>query len=250
MKKLELFAQNNKDQIIIAILLGLWISIFLILIGPFDAATVSMKNRLTMMPFYGLIFSICYISSFPIQDRLKNKWPKDYLKGEVLLSLYIFILALLLTFTYYKSDIIQGEYAFDKFLFQIYLPIITLVLTILIAIRWTLIKSKSIKDKFVTLGTGKYSKIKIKLSDLVFAKASDNYVEIHFLDKNEIKVKLIRCSLKHLKEKAPELIQTHRSFLINQRHVISLDSKNSLQLTKANIPISDTYRQNISKIFT
>ena len=105
-----------------------------------------------------------------------------------------------------------------------------------------MVKSTKNQENFKILGKGKFNQIKLKFSDLIYVKGADNYVEVHYLENQSLKQKLIRCTIKEIKKEVPELIQTHRSYLMNPTHFISWKNRNNISLTMVQITVSETYR--------
>ncbi|MEO1654426.1 MAG: LytTR family DNA-binding domain-containing protein, partial [Bacteroidota bacterium] len=93
----------------------------------------------------------------------------------------------------------------------------------------------------------KYESIHLYFSNLIYIKSADNYVEVYYLENDQLKKKLIRHNLKHIKVDFPQLIQTHRSYLINPAHFIAWDSRHCISLTQSKVPVSDTYREVVLK---
>jgi len=66
-----------KLHLIIAIMISVWLIIFLVLIAPFDAGDLSFMIRLQILPPYGLISLISYLAIIPLQDfvfKKSKKW--------------------------------------------------------------------------------------------------------------------------------------------------------------------------------
>jgi DNA-binding LytR/AlgR family response regulator len=90
--------------------------------------------------------------------------------------------------------------------------------------------------------------LKIKNSDLVCVSNSQNYVEIFYIENEELKTKLIRSSLKKVDADFDFLTRVHRSHLINPSHFISWKNQNTISLTQIEIPISKNYKENITSL--
>ena len=108
----------------------------------------------------------------------------------------------------------------------------------------------------ITITTNDRKNIKFNLSHLLFLSSDDNYVEIHFLDKDVRKKLIVRSSLKHLKEQLINPIspiqQCHRQYLINIKMfsiVYSSSRSLKLQLKKFDdiIPVSAPYVKSIKR---
>ncbi|MGB0524797.1 MAG: LytR/AlgR family response regulator transcription factor [Flammeovirgaceae bacterium] len=98
-------------------------------------------------------------------------------------------------------------------------------------------------------------KIQLKLSDILYLESSDNYVEIHYLNNEQICTYLLRNSLKNLSaalEKLP-IVRCHRSFMVNQLNIVAQHKKGKGLLLELRaypnkkIPVSHRYTSEISK---
>ena len=198
---------------------------------------------------YGVFFMLAYFAVIPIQNYLYQRHKTWNLQLEIGTVLLVFFICFLPTFLYYKSALIVGTYSFSKFLFQIYLPTIIILTPILIFLRGYFLKfvlRKEIQPKKVKfVGTNKLDTLQILLDDLIFIKGADNYIEIHYKDIERIEKKMIRLTLKKAHAYAPDLIKTHRSYLINPSHFITWQEKNIISITAAQVPVSDTYREKL-----
>ena len=91
--------------------------------------------------------------------------------------------------------------------------------------------------------------LNIDFDDLLYIKAMENYVQIVFNQKEEVCKEMIRSTLKSIINSSPQqdLIQCHRSYLVNLSNVVSF-SGNAQGLTlymntenKDEIPVSRKY---------
>ena len=88
--------------------------------------------------------------------------------------------------------------------------------------------------------------IKLNTSEILFAKAAGNYLEINTL----LKTYLIREKISEFEKKLPdqlEFMRIHRSYLIR---IDKVDVKNHkfVQINNQKIPVSNTYKMNLNKI--
>ena len=92
---------------------------------------------------------------------------------------------------------------------------------------------------------------------IIFIKSDDNYVQIHYLDKNKTKKFILRSSMRALDEDLSKhgLIRCHRSYFINPAY-IRIVHRDSAGLIVADlnqdgyesIPISRNYQDAITKL--
>jgi len=118
--------------------------------------------------------------------------------------------------------------------------------------------SRSILDiKQLFLFTGKYKKdeIALRLDQILFFEAQDNYVAIYHLEDNKLKKHLLRSTLFHVESiiTSKVIIRCHRSFIVNLSNVESFKKKkNKLQLKVKNfkdcIFVSKKYEEGVIKL--
>lgn len=243
------FVTPIKFHLLIGILLGLWVYLFLVFIGPFDVFPLKLVWRATIMIGYGLIFSFSYFAIIPLQNWLNKRLKKWDIILELSVVLFVFFINFLPTYFYYTSDWVQGEYSFLSFLSQIYLPTSFILIPLLLMSRWIVFKlTNNIKvstNKIDIVGKNKLDKLNILFADLICIKSSNNYIEIYYQKNGQLQKKLLRLTLKEIQIQIPDLIKTHRSFLINRTHFIEWKNKKSIILTHLEVPVSDKYKNQV-----
>ena len=97
-------------------------------------------------------------------------------------------------------------------------------------------------------GEGARDRISISVSDFIYARAQDNYIELYYLKNGHPSKFLIRYSLSRLCDTLEYdfLVRCHRSYLVNLYNVHSIKGGlNDLSITMsfldAEIPVSKTY---------
>lgn len=91
-----------------------------------------------------------------------------------------------------------------------------------------------------------YRFVKFKLSEVLFAEADNNYVNIH----TQTQKFVLRLSLSDLLERLqfPRLIRIHRSFAVNLDEISSFDEQ-LIRIGQQEIPIGRNYRQDFMDQF-
>ncbi|PBQ33599.1 hypothetical protein CNR22_18060 [Sphingobacteriaceae bacterium] len=97
--------------------------------------------------------------------------------------------------------------------------------------------------------------LELRLQDLIFIQSSDNYVEVHYTDKNQSRKKLLRTSLKAVAsdlEKHKELFRCHKSYLVNVARVKHVSGnaqgyKLHLSGTDLLLPVSRQYNAELKE---
>lgn len=125
-----------RRHLLIGLIGGVWITLFLIFVGPFDTATLTLEWRAKVMAGYGLIFFISYALGFLIYGRIYTKIKEKQILPEILTYTLIFTLILVESFLYYTSETINGDYNFYEFLTRIYLPTLLIFIPLLLLARW------------------------------------------------------------------------------------------------------------------
>lgn len=113
-------------------------------------------------------------------------------------------------------------------------------------------KPESRDDKFIRLvsDNGKHY-LRVRASEILFLKAADNYVEVHFRSEGKDKKELIRNTLKGLlsQDTSGNLLRCHRSFAVNREN-ISKEIRRSreliLEVGEHEIPVSGKYHERFS----
>lgn len=238
-----------KYHLIIGGFLSVWIFIFAFIVRPFDDGTLSFNIWLLMSLGFSLGAFLCYGLITLIQNSVYQKIQKWNLGLEIVSLILFTLLYLMCAYIYYKSPVINGGYTFFEFLTIIFLKSILITMPIIILARRYIIKLIPIKEDFITIrGENQLDVLNIKKRDLVCVSNSQNYVEIFYINNDELKIKLIRSSLKKVYSDFDFLIRVHRSHLINPSHFVSWKNQNTILLTKIEIPISKNYKDNIKSL--
>lgn len=117
-------------------------------------------------------------------------------------------------------------------------------------------QEKSIQKKYLKLAnTLQNKRTLIKLEDVTFCKADDNYCEIYL--KNDKTKHILSRTLGDLEKKLPQQLfqRVHRSFIVNMNHVSYFKKDKNLLIINQNgeeaqkIPVSATYKEAIRKMF-
>tara|TARA_R110001592_G_scaffold33835_4_gene116846 strand:+ start:798 stop:1598 length:801 start_codon:yes stop_codon:yes gene_type:complete len=247
------FDPSIKHHVLIALGLAVWVFVFLFFTEPLDVSELERDQKLIYLPLYGFFVSVCYLLTLPFQywlyKRNSSRWS---IQSELLQQLTMIVLAFIVSRLVYYYIVMGAHpyaYTIDYFAISIYLPAIATVLPIIIIGRFSFgkYKEKKLEDQKIEIqGTGNYESLRLQLNDLICIQSSDNYVEVTFNDGENLKTQLIRNKLTAVEEQRPELIRTHRSFLINAYHFRQWKTGNrkvNVMLTgDLEVPVSKTYQ--------
>ncbi|CAL2082588.1 LytTR family transcriptional regulator DNA-binding domain-containing protein [Tenacibaculum sp. 190524A05c] len=232
---------------LVAIVLMIWAFLFGILARPFEHGYMDLKIWLKVSAIFSIAFFASYFCIAILQNKIYNYIRKWSIVYEACTYIILFFIYTLLTFYLYRSSLINGIYNFNEFFFEISINIIFIVTPIVIVARkYTLKLMVKTEEKNITIkGDNKLDVLKIKPSNLICISNAQNYVEIYYLEGDQLKTKLLRSSLKKLLTDFDFLIQVHRSHLINPDHFQSWKDSNTIELSKIELPVSKSYKNNV-----
>lgn len=237
---------NLKHHIVIGILFAVWSFLFGFFVRPFEHGTMDLMVWIKVSTGFSVAGLISYFIASVYQNIAYYKLSKWNNLLEIGVYFIFFSAYTLITYRFYKGNIIRGNYEFLKFFTDIILIIALIVTPILFLARRYAIKLIPQKEEFITFkGENKMDFLKIKKNELICVSNSQNYVEIFFLENEYLKTKLIRSSLKNIQYEFDFLIQVHRSHLINPSHFKSWIDASTIQLTQVELPVSKSYKNRI-----
>lgn len=187
---------------------------------------------------------ISFIQKF-VHQKLGN-WNILLEVGSYILFFFLFTF---FTYFYYKSSLIEGNYSFYQFLSKIIINVILIVSPLLFFLRRYASKLVSSSEEYISIkGENKLDILRIKKSELVSISNEQNYVEIFYIENNDLKSKLIRSSLKKMLSDYAFLIQVHRSHLINPVHFKTWKDSTTITLTQMELPVSKNYKNQLLEL--
>ncbi len=235
-----------EHNIIIGLLLALWAFLFGFFARPFEHGNMDLGVWIRVSLGFSLAAFLSYSFVTVYQKIIYNKLNKWNAFLEISIYLVYYFFYTILTYTYYKSSFVHGFYDFSRFFTEIILNITLIISPIIFLLRKYAIKLIPKKEEFITFkGDNKLDFLKIKKEELICISNSQNYVEIFFLENEQLKTKLIRSSLKKIQYEFDFLIQVHRSHLINPSHFKSWKDSTTILLTQVELPVSKSYKNRI-----
>ncbi|PHR69772.1 MAG: transcriptional regulator [Lutibacter sp.] len=242
-----------KHHLLIALSLAIWIFVFLYFTEPLDINEFSDSEKSIYLPAYGVLGSLLYIISLPVQYLLYNRFQKKWsILSEVVFLILFIIISIIGLRLFYLYVVVPNErnpYTFSYHLKSIIFPALITILPIVVIGRFGFGKYKQKKleaQKIEIKGEGNYDCLKLLLDELICIQSSDNYIEVFYISGTALKKSLIRNKLSVIADEFPELLRTHRSFIINPFHFQSWKTekgKISVVLSyDIEVPISKTYQ--------
>ncbi|MBW1295387.1 LytTR family DNA-binding domain-containing protein [Aquimarina litoralis] len=235
-----------KHHAIIGLLTGIWGFVFGFFVRPFEHGKMDTNKWIVVSVGFSIAITLSYIIISFFQKIIYQKLSSWNRKLEVSFYILFYLLYTFITYLYYLSDIVDGFYNLYEFVTKIIL-VITLILTpiIFLARRYILKLIPSEEEFMILKGDNKKDFLKIKKEELICISNSQNYVEIFFMENEQLNTKLIRSSLKKIQLEFDFLIQIHRSHLINPSHFRSWKDSNTVVLTQVELPVSKSYKNQL-----
>lgn len=237
--------------------MGTWLYLFLAIIGPFDAADLRLRFRVQLMIGYGFVAAVAYLVCIPVQNglfRWLGYW--NWLLEGTLLTLFAFV-CLPLSYRYYITDWVNGDYGFLRFFLEIYIPTLVILLPLLVlarrfAARRSVASSAPIPPTILTKsdwiqlsGANKLDILRLRADQLIALSAANNYVTVYYLEEGSLRKKLLRSTLTKMQEEVPLLLRVHRSHLINPHHFLEWKGTSTAVLTQLEIPVTQAYKKDL-----
>ncbi len=256
LKKNYPFDSKVTHHLLIALGLAIWILVFLYFTEPLDVNEFSDSEKLIFLPAYGTLGALLYLISLPLQYWLYNRFQKGWtILLEVIFLIVFIVISIIGLRLFYLYIVVPNErnpYTFLYHLKSIMFPALITIFPIVFISRFGFGKYKQKKmeaKKIEIKGKGNYDCLKLLLEELICIQSSDNYIEVFYISKTVLKKSLIRNKLSVIANKFPELLQTHRSFIINPFHFQHWKVKKgklSLLLShNIEVPVSKTYQKNV-----
>ena len=272
---------NTLSKKYFKIYFGISISIFLFILffEPFPTINFEFENKLVFIAGFGLIIFIFQIIVQILFQRLLIQSETEKANNLLLSSLYHFSLVALtsLAFVFYIRYVGHTTITFNLVL---RIVVICMSVPVTIHIKNTLLsthekyknllqESRLMQDKLRQFSESYANKhielisdndsdnIRIQVSEIVFVKSADNYVEVAYREGSEVKKKMIRNTLRNIEQQLKEFnnfIRTHRSSIVNIQYIDKLN-KNfntywlSLDETKETVPVSRQYLLAVKDLF-
>ena len=261
----------SKKYFKIYLVISIAVFLFILFFQPFSLTNFDFENKLLFIAGYGFII---FLIQVVVQIIFHRYLFLNNVDGEYYL---------LLNSAYYVSQVVLTSIAFVFYIryvgntsitFNMVLRVVVISLSVPVTIylKNTLALmhgkykklleenrlmqdklrqfSESYADKFIELYSENESdNIKLKVSEIIFVKSADNYVEVGFSDEGVLKKKMIRNTLKNIEKQLKEFnnfVRTHRSSIVNIQYIDKLN-KNfntywlTLVETKETVPVSRQY---------
>jgi hypothetical protein len=237
---------SREHHFIVALLLSIWSFVFGFFARPFEHGNMDLGVWIRVSLGFSFAAFLAYGLVAIYQKSVYTKLSKWNFYLELSVYIVFYLIYTIITYFYYKSSFVRGFYDFPRFFTEIILNITLIISPIIFLLRKYAIKLIPKKIEHITFkGDNKLDFLKIKKEELICISNSQNYVEIFFLENEQLKTKLIRSSLKKIQYEFDFLIQVHRSHLINPTHFKSWKDSATILLTQVELPVSKNYKNRL-----
>ncbi|MCU4174836.1 LytTR family DNA-binding domain-containing protein [Carboxylicivirga sp. N1Y90] len=260
--------------------LGIAISIFLFILffQPFTVDKFEFENNMLFIAGFGMIILLVLIVSQILFHQILVKAEKENLSNSIWVPLYFLfqIVASSLAFVFYIRYVGQNSMTFNTVV-KVVIICFSLPVTLFLRyrlsvdqlrIRELLLETRSMQDKLKQFSESYINKhieiisenesdnFRIQVSEIVYLKSADNYVEVGYHEQGLVKKKMLRSTLRNIEHQLVEFnnfIRTHRTSLVNIQYIDKLN-KNfnsywlSLDKTKETIPVSRQYLMAVKEL--
>ena len=267
------YITDKKNIISLIFFTAIFALVFINVYSPFGISSVTLSEwqplvYSSLITLTGVL--VVVISRFIMYYTSKKK-EISYWNYSVWVLAEVFFMAMFYAL-FVKT--IQKDNTFFLDLIKTYMLNTALVLLLPYTISWLYFSWKDKKEQLELLSTGQslpvnsknmiafydekgVLRISLKLENLLYLEASDNYVNIYYLNKEKVSKFMLRNSLKKLEEalKLPEIVRCHRSYMVNFEKIkIVRKDKDGFKLefdspVALDIPVSKSYVENVMGTF-
>lgn len=216
-----------------------------------------MNSKLILVPLSAAIGSFCFSLTLFYQNMIVQKAQQWTVLNEFIFLMIGLALSFICLYVLYAYALSLGDKMYDplQYFYSIFIPVYIMILPVIILGRLSLHKFfvpkanlNELDKNLIIRGDGKMDYLNLPKQALLYMKASDNYVEVHFLQNGKSQIHVLRAKLSAIEKDIPKLLRTHRSYLINPLHFrLVTSSRNGIQAVMGNgdvVPVSKTYKKN------
>lgn len=277
-KNIDQFITLTKKQFKIYLEIAISVFLFILFFQPFPLGKFEFENNLLFIAGFGVITLFFLIVSQILFQSGLIRAEEEMSENSVYMPLYFFtqVLTTSLAFVFYIRYVGQTPVTFVIVVKVIFISI-SLPVTIYlknkiesyqVRLKRLIHESRAAQDKlkqFSESHTNRFIELisenesdnfRILVSEIVFVKSANNYVEIGYQDEGVVKKKMIRNTLRNIELQLREFnnfIRTHRTSIVNIQHVNRLNKGfNTFWLsfdnTKETIPVSRQYLMAVKEL--
>ncbi len=254
---------TTKQDARVALFLGLTVFLMLAIFQPFGTYTWDDPAKMILLAGYGIVIGFTYFTLAKVLPMIFKKFyqKETWTYGKEILHIFIIFLATITATFIYRNETLGVRYGLFSYFYFLGIATVTSIfpMAIIFIIRYMQVKNKPVivyqtavsevpQKVFLTVeGENKNEKVKFAKEELLFIKASDNYVVLHLNKDGKIAKHMLRSSLSKIATQVADkdILQVHRSYLVNLENVKILSGKSpnyilELNSSEEEIPVSRT----------
>jgi len=262
------FYESLKYKLSLSLTLAIFFYIFIVFFLPFGVDNYNPNHEYTLSFFLEIFFFFVPLLTFTLVNEIILR-PLFFTHATLIRVIIwsIWTLLLLSTVTFFAYNILGSWHDFNLSSYLEFLPQVSSVLIFPLVGTFFFFKYKSLQDQIEHIltakesfldesqlvefkGQGSKDQITLSLSNFLYGKAQDNYMELYYVEKEQLKKFLMRTSLTKLLESVNDqvIVRCHRSYMINLLHVSAVKgSSHNLTLNiepfDTSIPVSKSYQK-------
>ena len=239
------------------LLLGLFLSMLIIFLEPFDTNQYESNNRIISLLGFGAILSCTFI----IQSIIENSWYSSVNKVwlvvyEILSTIIFFTFSGTVIYLYNHLFINELNYSIEShwwYYSHIVIAMIPIVTPVLLYLRQRFGERilPISPNTIIITGENKNEKLELQKNELLYIQAIENYIEIYFIDsEKKLLSKTFRQTLSKVHDQVSFLEKCHRSYLVNINKIKEIQgnsqsAKIHFHHVEKEIPLSKTLYKSI-----
>lgn len=257
------YSYHFKKQLLTGALLGGLVVFIMIFLQPFDTYRFESNHKYLIFSGFGLLLFVVYSFCSKLENWWYNRKNKRWEIKSEMVAFIAFVLIATIPIHFYNQVFLNDlfNYPFDGYEYLKHglwffqhsiVPVMLIILPFYLYLRnkfGELITPKSLREvEFYGLNKGE--KIILQKEAILYVKASENYVKLFFVKNNSIHHEIFRNTLTAIKEQAPFLYKSHRSYLVNISTIKTVignsqNAKIQFHHDGLDIPLSKSYYNTI-----
>jgi len=261
--KKQVQQNTTKQEVKVSFFLGFTVFLMLAVFQPFGTYSWDDPAKMILLAGYGIVIGFTYFTLAMVLPLIFKKFyqKENWTYGKEMFHILMVLLITITATFIYRNEIINASYSLNSYFFFLGIASVTSIfpMSIIFLIRYMQVKNKPVivyqpavaevpQKVFLNVeGENKNEKVKFAKEELLFIKASDNYVVLHLNKDGKIVKHMLRSSLSKIATQVADedIFQVHRSYLVNLENVKTLSGKSpnyvlELKSSKEEIPVSRT----------
>ena len=262
-----LFYNSKKYKLTLSLSIAIFFYVFIVFFLPFGVDNYNPNHQYTFEFFFEIFkfFIPLLLISLANEFLLRPLFIKKATFNQIILwtlwTLYLLSSVIFITYNYLGNWHDFNLSSYLEFLIQVPAVFIFPITVVFFFFKYRSIQNQmehilTTKDKAFDetvlikfKGQGNKDQIILSMGSFLYGKAQDNYVELYYLENDQLKKFLLRSSLSKLSDSLDDsiIVRCHRSYMVNLLHVNSITGGNNelklhLNLLKDIIPVSKSYQ--------